>query len=257
MIWLPICWHPFVWGYVRYSFGWRVFSLPELDSSTWPLTFDGHWSIWFILITTWDNTKGSLIDFLYENPTRNKDSDSSRVAKSLFWTLSAVLGWPSPPYSSGNFQPPTDFTPERHSCRWAVHITWKNNCNIGFLNSILPLKQCGMSLWPHENKSTFYFQNRFFKPTFVKHPWKTNTLLVPAAPSTPVQVEESLTKETAESFNAKLTHDIEALVGHGVYTQKVLRWSRQVMCWLGEVGLWFGLVWVAAGSFSISWHILD
>ena len=179
MIWLSICWRPFVWGYVRYIFCWRVFSLPELVSSTWPLTFDGHWSIWFILITTWDNTKGSLIDFLYEHPTRNKDSDSSRVGKSFFLNAIRRTWLTSPPYSSGNFQPPTDFThPERHSCRWAVHITWKNNCKIRFLNSILPLKHCGMSLWPHENKSTFYFQNRFFKPTFVKHPWKTNTLLV-------------------------------------------------------------------------------
>jgi len=35
-------------------------------------------------------------------------------------------------------------------------------------------------------------------------------------------VEESLKKETTESFNAKLTHEIDEMVGPGVYTQKVL-----------------------------------
>jgi len=35
-------------------------------------------------------------------------------------------------------------------------------------------------------------------------------------------VEESLKKETTESFNAKLTHEIDEMVGPGVHTQKVL-----------------------------------
>lgn len=56
-----------------------------------------------------------------------------------------------------------------------------------------------------------------FEKTYLK-----NTLLVPAFRTHTVQVEESLKKETTESFNAKLTHEIDEMVGPGVYTQKVL-----------------------------------
>lgn len=74
----------------------------------------------------------------------------------------------------------TDFThPERHSCRWAVHIWWKALANVRLLNSCFTLKKMWFVLvtpWKQINVllSDTFLQTNIFQ-TYLK-----NTFLVRA-----------------------------------------------------------------------------